>query len=396
MSEISNHKYTLFDLITIVDGTFKEIFSWFDFRCECEILKVQRIGKNVYLELIQHAGDGKVLAKARWNIFNPHVYTSFLQDTWLANIQQLAGSKLLFHGTFSFHQEYGFSINIDILSAEYTLGQLQKKQQDILMQLQKLGIVENNKKTQFGLPPYTLALISSATSAWRLDFLSVIGQSGYAIQTKDYYSPMHGNDAQEWVYEALKMIYTDIKEGKKIDGVVIIRGWGGSSWIIWQNDLDIAKGICYMPVPVIVAVGHTADKFVLDDIAYFSAKTPTDAAYFLVSLYEQTEKNIQQMLENIHVRTKESINNLLTSIPSLYENITIRIGALLDTMQQNIHLWYQWINSVSPENITKHGYALVLKDGQYLSKIQADELEIGDTLEIKIFDKTIRVEVKDI
>ncbi len=396
MTEISKRQYTLLDLVKIVDGTFKEVFAWFDFRCECEILRVQQIGKNIYLELIQYGTDGKVLAKAKGNIFNPHVSSAFLENTGLANLQQLAGSKLLFHGAFSFHQEYGFSINIDILSAEYTLGQLQKKQQDILLQLQKLGIVENNKKTHFDLPPYTLALISSATSAWRLDFLSVVEQSGYAIQTKDYYSPMHGNDAQEWVYEALKTIYSDIKEGKKIDGVVIIRGWGGSSWIIWQNDLDIAKGICYMPVPVIVAVGHTADKFVLDDIAYFSAKTPTDAAYFLVSLYEQTEKNIQQMLENIHVRTKETINNLLASIPSLYENIHIRIGAMLDTIQQNIHLRYQWISSVSPENITKHGYALVLKDGQYLSKIQADELKTGDALEIKIFDKTIHVEVKDV
>ena len=126
---------------------------------------MQQIGKNVYLELIQYGPDGKIVAKAKGNIFNPHVSSDFLQDTGLTNLQQLAGSKLLFHGTFSFHQEYGFSINIDILSAEYTLGQLQKKQQDILLQLQKLGIVENNKNTQFGLPPYTLALISSATSA---------------------------------------------------------------------------------------------------------------------------------------------------------------------------------------------------------------------------------------
>lgn len=164
------------------------------------------------MELVQYGDDGKIVAKAKGNIFNPQVYTTFLQTTGLASLQQLSGSKLLFHGSFAFHQEYGFSITIDVLSAEYTLGQLQKKQQDILLQLEKMGIVNNNKKTQFGLPPYNLALISSATSAGRQDFLSVVQQSGYAIETIDYYSPMHGNEAQKGVHEALQQIRLDINE----------------------------------------------------------------------------------------------------------------------------------------------------------------------------------------
>lgn len=348
------------------------------------------------MELVQYGDDGKIVAKAKGNIFNPQVYTTFLQTTGLASLQQLSGSKLLFHGSFAFHQEYGFSITIDVLSAEYTLGQLQKKQQDILLQLEKMGIVNNNKKTQFGLPPYNLALISSATSAGRQDFLSVVQQSGYAIETIDYYSPMHGNEAQKGVHEALQQIRLDINEWKKIDGVVIIRGWWGSSWIVRQNDLDIAKGICHMQVPVIVAVGHTTDSFVLDDIAYMSAKTPTDAGYFIVSLYEKYEQEIQTMLSNIHVRTKQLVQHWSMTIPSLYENILVRTHSTIATIQQNIALWYQGISSVSPENITKHGYALVLKDGQYLDKIQVDALQPWDTLEVKIFDTTMQVEVKKI
>ncbi|MBP7008065.1 hypothetical protein KBB05_05160 [Patescibacteria group bacterium] len=37
-----------------------------------------------------------------------------------------------------------------------------------------------------------------------------------------------------------------------------------------------------MPIPVIIAVGHTNDQYLLDEIAWMSAKTPTDAAYQLI------------------------------------------------------------------------------------------------------------------
>lgn len=101
------------------------------------------------------------------------------------------------------------------------------------------------------------------------------------------------------VHAQLQAIYADIKAGKKIDAVAIIRGGGESSGMIWQNDLNIAKGICLMPVPVIVAIGHTPDKFILQDIARYGAKTPTDGAYKIIELMQMWENHIAVMYQEI-------------------------------------------------------------------------------------------------
>lgn len=54
------------------------------------------------------------------------------------SLEELTGIKILFHGYLSFHRDYGISIIINELSAEYTIGQLQKKQDDILIELEKM------------------------------------------------------------------------------------------------------------------------------------------------------------------------------------------------------------------------------------------------------------------
>lgn len=88
--------------------------------------------------MVEYDAEGKIIAKATGCIFDEFVCKKFLKETKLKHIDEIRGMKMLFHGRFSFHKEYHFSIIIDELSAEYTLGQLQKKQDDILQELLKL------------------------------------------------------------------------------------------------------------------------------------------------------------------------------------------------------------------------------------------------------------------
>lgn len=142
----------------------------------------------------------------------------------MPSVDSLLGLKILFHGKFSFHKDYHISIIIDELSSEYTLGHLQKKQDDIVIELEKLGIAYKNKQTSFGYPPFTLAIISADGAAGLGDFYAVIDQSGYRVTYEEYFSAMHGNNAIEAVDEQLKQILLDREGGKKIDAVAIIRG----------------------------------------------------------------------------------------------------------------------------------------------------------------------------
>lgn len=125
---------------------------------------------------------------------------------------------------------------------------------------------------------------------------------------------MHGNNAIAEVQEQLTTIMTDIKDGEQFSAVAIIRGGGESSGMAWQNDFEIAKMICLMPVPVIVAVGHTQDKTVLQDIAWYGAKTPTDAAYKLTELLEEWEENITVLYDSIITLSTEKLIRMRDNI----------------------------------------------------------------------------------
>lgn len=96
-----------------------------------------------------------------------------------------------------------------------------------------------------------------------------------------------------------------------------MRGGGGSSGILWHNDIHIAKGICFMPIPVMIAVGHSSDQFLLDEISAYSAKTPTDAAYQIISYYEECNTELGEMYFGINTSIKEKLQSYESQIESI-------------------------------------------------------------------------------
>jgi exodeoxyribonuclease VII large subunit len=63
--------------------------------------------------------------------------------------------------------------------------------------------------------------------------------------------------------------------GQPFDALVIIRG-GGSEWdLAWLNDIEIAKRVCLMPMPVLSGIGHERDNTIIDEVACLRFPTPS-------------------------------------------------------------------------------------------------------------------------
>jgi hypothetical protein len=56
---------SLFELLNLVDNTFKQVFSDFTFRVECEVSRAKFYNGRYYLDLVQFDENQKVIAKAR-------------------------------------------------------------------------------------------------------------------------------------------------------------------------------------------------------------------------------------------------------------------------------------------------------------------------------------------
>lgn len=386
-------QYSLSQLLEIADRWFKTLFGGFTFRGKAEILKIQQKGKYIYLEMVEYDAEWKVTAKVKGCIFDEHSYTTFLRETKLGNVEAMQWLKILFRGRFSFHKDYNFSIIIDELSSEYTLGELQKKQDDILAELEKLGITYKNKQAQFGYPPFTIAVISAEGAAWLKDFQAVIDHEGYQINYRNYFCAMHGNNAIAAVNEQLQIVQADIMNGQIIDAVAIIRGGGESSGIVRQNDLEIAKSVCLMPVPVIVAIGHTPDRFILQDLAWYGAKTPTDAAYKIIELLEQWEEEIEVLYDAILTLGGNKFLEIRENIDTWNTAISAKLTHFLHAARLQIDGWYNTICAISPKKLLQSGYALLLQHDEYMKKADIDALQTGDELDIQVYDSHFTVKI---
>lgn len=198
------------------------------------------------------------------------------------------------------------------------------------------------------------------------------------------------------VADQLQIITKDIKAGAPINAVALVRGGGGSSDIVRQNDLAIAKGVCQMPVPVVVAIGHTPDKFVLHDLARYAAKTPTDAAYRIIELLQERDEDIENTYSEICENAQDALGILREQIELWNTNIAQKLTRFLHDTRLRIDSRYATITAVSPEKLLQSGYALLLQDGEYVTKKTADALQPGDTLQVKIYDREITVTITEI
>lgn len=386
--------YKLSQIVSIVEKWFKQLFGDFDFWVEAEISMLKEIKNRIYLDLVEFDNSGQISAKARAIIFEASVLKSFQKEVGIESLDQLKGNKILVLCKLNFHVEYGFSLIVNDISKEYTLWQFQTNLQNIRKELKSLGIFENNKNLPLPFPPFHIAIISSQNSQWLEDFLTILNNSQYKFEYSLYETPIHWNDAKESVYQSLKKIYIDEKDWKKIDLVAIVRWWGWSSWIIWQNDINIAKAICNLWIPLILAIWHTSDKYILDEIVRISAKTPSDAAYTIINILEWYSIELKDKISWINQDVQRKINSYRTQLITIKQFLSTHFVYQINKLRQNLDNMRQFIESISPHRLTKKWY-WVLKDLNwvYLSNELISNLKSNDVFIIDIYGQEIVVQV---
>jgi exodeoxyribonuclease VII large subunit len=378
----------------LVQQGITTLFGEHEFLIIWEVSKVKKRNTRFYIELVEYQGS-TVIAHAHGLISNQSILRNPLQERWIT-LDEIVGKQILMTCRVNFHKDYGVQLHIQNISSEYTLGTLKKKEQDIKGELKSLGIAELNKQKKLGLPPYRIAVISSPSSEGLKDFLQVMQESEYLFSYQLFESAIHGNNANGEIYQALQKIYKQIDEEKNFELVLIVRGGGGASGVMRYNDINIAKGICYMQVPVMMAVGHTNDQTLLDEIACFSAKTPTDAAYQIISYYEYFHQVLKELYEQLNHDLEEKKQDITQEIDKLYEEIWNMIQSKLETYRSNIQSWYELISNSRPEKMLQSGYALLHSlDWKLMTKRAIGTLKKGDELKVKVYDKILKVKLED-
>jgi len=134
---------------------------------EISDLKVNSSG-HCYLEIIEKdSHSDNILAKQRAIIWS---YTFRMLSPYFESstgYKLAAGLKILVNIQVEYHEVYGISLIIKDIDPSYTIGDLAAKKREIILRLQKEGVIDMNKMIPLPLVPQRIAVIHPNSSRTR-------------------------------------------------------------------------------------------------------------------------------------------------------------------------------------------------------------------------------------
>ncbi|MDO4951845.1 MAG: exodeoxyribonuclease VII large subunit [Bacteroidales bacterium] len=346
---------------------------------------------HCYLELVEQGEHSAApIAKARAVIYSN--LFPLLKQTFEEATGQVfrSGLKVQLEVSISFHEAYGYSLVVRDIDPTYTLGAMEQLRRQILLQLEREGVLEMNKELVLPRPLQRIAVISSATAAGYGDFCNQLDNNaqGYAFRHQLFPALMQGDGTARSVIGALEAI---ANEADRWDAVVIIRGGGAVSDLAGFENYDLAANCAQFPLPVIVGIGHDRDTTVLDFVANTSLKTPTAVAAFLIERMDE-EAGILRNYERIGQMAVRFLESRRGQVQQLELGLRSALRQYMQTLHYSLDTFERAIAHYDPVNILRLGYSITRLNGKAVASVSA--LADGDMLTTQFADGTATSVVK--
>jgi len=361
---------------------------------------------HCYLEFIEKDPDTDTLmAKIKANIW-ANTYRMLKPYFESSTGQQLhAGIKVLVSVTVDFHDVFGLSLNIRDIDPTYTLGELAKRRQEIIRQLEKDGVMGMNKSLEMATLPNRIAVISSPTAAGFDDFCNQLDNNsdGFVFYKKLFPVIMQGDQAADSIIEALDNIYGHVD---LFDVVVIIRGGGATTDLACFDSYELALNCAQFPLPIIAGIGHQRDLSIVDMVAHTSVKTPTAAAALLIEMMEEARDRMtdaytaiyqlihqrvqsqQQKLADISWKIRHALINKTSDKKLTLERQKSRliqaVRLAINTQKNKLAILENSIERHSPAFLLKYGYTITTLNGKRLTSVK--KIKPGDKIQTYLSD----------
>lgn len=401
---------------------------------EISELKVNYSG-HCYLELVEKGGDNGVpVAQARaviWKSSYSRIAGYFEAET---GHRLAAGMQLLARVLVTYHEIYGFSLQITDIDPCFTLGDMERQRLQTIERLRREGVWDMNRSQQPPLLNRRIAVVSSAGAAGLRDFMKEIGRSPLHIEVTLFEAVMQGNAAEESVIAALDRVAARMEE---FDSVALIRGGGSASDLNCFNAYRLCNSVAQFPLPVFTGIGHDKDVSVADMVAYKMLKTPTAVAAWFVDALLDEQARIADFAQRLLTLTREACRTRLARLDRLGADIgrvaterrhgaQLQLGRLAASLRRGsserllraasrlerlaplpaaaardslarriLHLDHlsARVEAYDPRNVLQLGYALLRTSHGALKS--AAGVERGEEIEITLSDGEIRATVNN-
>ncbi len=351
-------------------------------------MKINASG-HCYIELIEKdEKTGTTLAQARATIWRSQVMNTIGRFERESGQRLAKGMKILFRATVQHHAVYGMSLQIQQIDAMHTIGDMERRKQLCIEQLQKDGVWDKNRGVEMPIVVERVAVISSATAAGYQDFMNELGRSIYRIKTELFEATMQGESCDESVVAALKAI---VARKGDFDAIAIIRGGGSTSDLECFNSYVIASAVTQSPLPVLTGIGHDKDTSVTDMVAHTMLKTPTAVAQWINQRVTDFDGTLEYLAISLRDICRQTTHAAALRLEQIAADIRHLAERTLRGEAQKLDGLESLVANFAPERIFRLGYAIARKEGKALASVEG--IEVGDTIDISLADGSLNAKI---
>lgn len=282
------------------------------------------------------------------------------------------------------------------------IGELLARVERLRRALADEGLFAPELKKPLPVLPHRIGLITGRDSDAMHDVQRNVWLRWPAAEFEIIHAAMQGPQVGFEVTAALHAL----DQHPEVDVIVVARGGGALEEVILPfSDEGLIRTVSGLTTPVVSAIGHEADRPVLDDVADFRASTPTDAAKNIVpdaavelagiaDVRLRMAQAVQRLVEVQHqqiqqLRSRPVLAQPDTIITTRADEIHQLLARSRSTFAHQLHRASDHIGqltarvrSLSPQQTLNRGYAVVQHDATILR--DASQVRLGDALDILV------------
>lgn len=291
------------------------------------------------------------------------------------------------------------------------LGDLLERLERLRQQLRSEGLFELSRKKKLPFLPNCIGLITGRDSDAEKDVLRNAQLRWPAVDFRVIHAAVQGDRAAAEVTAALKTLDAD----PTVDVIIVARGGGDFQNLLVFSDETLVRTAAACQTPVVSAIGHEADRPLLDEVASLRASTPTDAAKRVVpdvaeelSRVQQSRARLGTRLTSIisreidrleQVRSRPVLVNPVWLVDSRAEELGRYVSRSHELMQRLVERaevsvtdLASHLRALSPQATLDRGYAIAQLPGGHILRDSANAVS-GNSILLTLAAGTTRATV---
>jgi exodeoxyribonuclease VII large subunit len=293
------------------------------------------------------------------------------------------------------------------------IGDLLAKLETLRRTLAAEGLFDAERKRRLPFLPRCIGLVTGKDSDAEKDVLRNAQLRWPAVQFRIRYASVQGDRAAPEVIGAIRSLDKD----PEVDVVIVARGGGDFQNLLPFSDERLIRAVAECTTPIVSAIGHEADRPLLDDVADLRASTPTDAAKRVVPDIADELARVRQargrMLARVsgmvtgeidrlgHLRSRPALADPGRIVTDRAEELTRWVARgselvdyILERAGQRIVELRGQLRALSPQATLERGYAIPrLASGAVLRR--AADAAPGDRVRLTLSDGELATTVDD-